>query len=318
MTIATRSCPLCGELEVRLHFDNITLPGSEVRFQVVTCQSCGLTYTQPLPDEDRIAQLYTDIYYIGGHEQHAWVGALRSLFHRAVLRWRQSILKGKTGRILDVGCGSGDFLLVMKKAGWEACGLDPSPSACALAAKKGLTVHNSKLADFQVPDRSFDVITMWHVLEHLPEPERDLCVARRVLRDDGLLVVEVPNFTCATARLSGASWYGLDVPRHLQHFTAQTLELLLNEAGFSVLRRYNFHLWDMDIAFYSFMRRLGVLDRLGIHLFSVDYAEAPVLSRLSFVAIGLPVALFSVACSLLTMLATGNGETVTMVCQKSK
>jgi SAM-dependent methyltransferase len=231
---------------------------------------------------------------------------------------QRALLGRKPGRVLDVGCGDGDFLAALKQRGWEVHGVEPSPAAAALARGKGVAVHEGELASTDFPAGSFDVVTFWHVLEHLPEPLVELAAARRLLRDDGLLVVEVPNSASVTFRLCREHWFPLSVPRHFQHFTSTTLRALLQKAGFTPVRRRDFHLLDFLLSFMSFMSYLRVLGgEDGTHYFVSDYRKANWVRKLMFLILSVPVCVLAFPYSVITTFLARAGETITVTARKS-
>jgi SAM-dependent methyltransferase len=337
MAAPIRQCPLCGSSDCRPFIRTNVRSSQGGTFDVVTCARCSLRYTTPLPTAEEFATLYEDEYYKfaydpakgeaakgrgqqAGRRQFASLGIrlLTLVFTMALLEdRRRALLDLKLGRVLDVGCGSGDFLRFLKRRGWDVQGVEFSEEAAALARAKSIPVHRGELASADFPDNSFDVVTLWHVAEHLPHPRAELAEIRRILRDNGLLVLEVPNSACLTLQLCGTHWRQLDVPRHLQHFTPATMERLLNEAGFDVVRQQDFHFIDFDLAFYSFTDRLGISRLSGIRYFSTDFKEASRASKLLFLSLGLPIAALSVPYSILAPLLKGNGENLTVTARKT-
>src|SRR2546423_9062956 len=135
------------------------------------------------------------------------------------------------GRVLDVGCATGDFLLVAAQRGWEALGVDPSP-AREQAQSAGVRVVGRTIDDADVAPHSLDLITFWDVLEHLPNPVASLRRAQELLTPGGLVAATVPNAGTALARLSGRRWFGYKTAgEHLQFFTAPTLQRAFAAAG---------------------------------------------------------------------------------------
>ena len=140
-----------------------------------------------------------------------------------------------SGRVLDIGCGTGEFLAALKKRGWECVGIEPSElAACYAREQFGLDVHSGRLEDVALPEASFDVITLWTVVEHLHDPMIVLKLVSRLLRSDGLLVLSIPDPGSLDARWFGPSWVGFDTPRHLSLFSPKSLGLLLAQSGFKL------------------------------------------------------------------------------------
>lgn len=210
--MSPRPCPACGALAAEeLLATRATSEADGTAFRVVRCTACGLQLTRPLPTESEVAELYGHEYYGEGRPGLLSWERLRLLFHEVVLRHRARALAGRPpGRALDVGCGDGDMLAFLWARGWEVRGQDVSPAAAARAAAKGIEVHQGPLSGAPYEAGSFDVVMLWHVLEHLTEPLEELRRIRGLLAPEGLLVVEVPNNASWTRRLCGES--GLHPP----------------------------------------------------------------------------------------------------------
>lgn len=158
------------------------------------------------------------------------VGPLREIAGRFVM-----FLKPKQrGRLLDVGCGSGGLLYVMQNLGWEVVGIDPDPGAIEAAARRGFEVSRATLEEAAFPDGSFDVITMSHVIEHVPDPEATLKESLRVLRPGGWLSIATPNAKSLGRRRFGRDWLGWSIPYHLLVFTPRTLRDAITRSGFLI------------------------------------------------------------------------------------
>lgn len=314
-----RPCPLCGEVDAETLMSAGRRFGPELVYQVVACNRCSLRFVRPLPTEEELVTLYGDDYY--GEQEPAILSwdRLRLALHSTVLWHRRQTLRWRSpGRLLDVGCGDGDFLAALEKRGWEVHGCEFSRTAAGLARSKGIEVHQGPLSSAGYPAGFFDVVTLWHVLEHLPEPARDLTVVHRLLKDDGLLVIEVPDSASPTFHLCGRSWFPLDVPRHLQHFTPTTLDAMLDRAGLRVQRRQRFHPFDFILAAVSFVDRLGLLgERQGAHYFVDDFRRASLMNKGLFLLAGFPLLLAAVPYSLIATGLGGHGETVRLVAQKA-
>ncbi|MHB9091376.1 MAG: class I SAM-dependent methyltransferase, partial [Chloroflexota bacterium] len=200
--------------------------------------------------------------------------AVAKWYFRQVGRWAAAHDLAEP-RLLDVGCGAGLFLRQAQTAGWQARGIEPSASAVAYARGRfGLEIHLGTLADAPLAGETFDIITLWHVLEHTPDPVATLRQGAGLLAPGGMLLVAVPNFGSLEALLFGRRWYSLDAPRHLYDFVPATLEALLAKAGLAV--EHVAHSPGSAGFAYSVMGDLtGVSVRLrGRHLSEKVYARA--------------------------------------------
>ena len=186
-----------------------------------------LLVTHPQPSAEALPKYYESDDYISHTD------GKRSLFEKAYHFVKDIALKNKLdliaslqpgkGRLLDIGAGTGDFLNAAKQAGWHTTGIEPSEKARAIAERKGVTF----VTDLgQLEDHSFDVITMWHVLEHVPNLEHQIAELKRLLKPTGTILVAVPNFRSHDAKHYGAFWAAYDVPRHLWHFSKTAIEKL--------------------------------------------------------------------------------------------
>jgi 2-polyprenyl-3-methyl-5-hydroxy-6-metoxy-1,4-benzoquinol methylase len=164
---------------------------------------------------------------------------------RMNLRWKRKLIdrywRGSTarspGRLLDVGCGTGEFMGVMKRVGWYVQGMERNREAVQWAGKTwGVPVYAGNLAEFH-PEKPFDVITLWHVLEHLYDPVQALNHLKGLLTIDGFFLVAVPNAGGVDAGLYGSNWVALDTPRHVNHFSARTLAQLFRAIGLEIVLR---------------------------------------------------------------------------------
>jgi len=138
------------------------------------------------------------------------------------------------GRVLDIGCGNGLYLSFLKSLGWDVTGFDIEDHIAPVLKETGVSVFTGNLEAFSAVRGTYDLITMWHVLEHLHEPLKDLKTIRKLLSDHGSILIEVPNSDSPAAKLFRSDWYQWDLPRHLSHFTPQSLIRMLNESGFRV------------------------------------------------------------------------------------
>lgn len=226
-------CALCHSLA--------SAPALEIGpWKVVRCLECGLLYVNPRPS----AQAIDEAYRGGDGSGWDWVGQYARMYEarweadaRAAREYLRKIEGFKApGRLLEVGCGAGAFLWAAKARGWETKGVEKGEWVRDLAQRWGLDIHIGALEEADLPSSSFDVIFSKSLLEHLPDPMGMLQEMKRLLREDGLLVVAgVPNVECFTIRWGRDLFVGNEPPAHLYYFSTTTLKQFLLKAGFRCL-----------------------------------------------------------------------------------
>jgi SAM-dependent methyltransferase len=234
----TVACDHCGSDDERVLFEGPDrLHGLPGHFRLVRCAGCGWIRQNPRPTRETI-----DVYYPRDYEPFIRPIDDESLLRRwdrrygMIKRCRAIVSYQMSGRLLDVGCATGNFLHEMRRrGGWDVYGVEPNLEAAAYAVQRfGHQVHVGTLADASYAAGSFDVITMWNVLEHLHRPWDDLLRVRDLLRHGGLFVFSVPNLEGVEARIYGPAWLGWDLPRHLYLFPRKDLVKSLAEIGMVV------------------------------------------------------------------------------------
>jgi len=239
MDDAVPRCNLCGSASRRPRFTGSDRMSPVAgRFTLFECRVCGLAFLWPLPPASLLPALYPDMYY-SYHQRGTGAQPRISATGAFVERLRQILFpRGfrltPGDRILDVGCGDGQFLLPFLAAGLECHGIDINAGAIARAAGAGVYALRGSLEEAGYPDGFFAVVTAWQVLEHLPAPGAFLAEIRRILRPGGTLVLSVPNDASVARRVFGRHWVGYDVPRHCFAFSPATLRQYLVGAGFRI------------------------------------------------------------------------------------
>jgi len=193
---------------------------SQEIFDLYHDEELDMLITAPQPSLENLGKYYESVDYISHTDSK------RSLFEKAYQFVKSIALKKKLnlinslqinkGSILDIGAGTGDFLLIAKQNGWETVGVEPSEKAKSIAKKKGVSFVE---ATSELDDRAFDVISMWHVLEHVPNLENQITELKRLLKPNGTLIIAVPNFKSFDAKYYGKFWAAYDVPIHFWHFS---------------------------------------------------------------------------------------------------
>lgn len=245
-------CVLCRKKQFALLFSSkdrmFGIPGE---FFIKKCK-CDLVFLDPMPDEASLKKYYpgSDYYAYSSGDDKSFFGRLRSylvqhyynqnllskiistFIHNvpAIPSWR------KNGKILDVGCGTGDTLILLKKLGWNVFGLDIDKNALTVASKRGITqvVHGTYKDIARFPDNYFDAIRLYHVIEHLDRPDLALGIIRKKLKKNGELILGTPNIRSITQWVFGKYWLNLDTPRHVFIFSPGTLKRLLIKEGYKV------------------------------------------------------------------------------------
>jgi len=235
---AVKSCPLCGCGKSQLiQTIEVTRGPAASSYGLRLCLACELIFVDPRLDDSILARLYDEDFYFST----GWaLQGIAELVMREIQRTRQRRVQRfvPAGALLDIGSGDGRFVQHMASEGWQATGLDFSPAAQALAQARRSNARFlcGSIFDHEFKPESIDVVTLWQVLEHIGEPREFLERTHALMRPGGVFVAAVPNIEGLSARLTGKRWWGLDVPRHLVHYSPRTLCRGLERAGFTVLR----------------------------------------------------------------------------------
>ena len=201
-------------------------------YTVRRCGKCGLARTFPWPEKDEMAVSYGRGAYNPVKKLCAKaLEMLAQVSERTKMRRLSRLTQGRS--LLDVGSGKGRFVRVANDQGWNAYGYEPYQEA-SVPPKYRDRFFRGRLNDLPLKEGAVDVVTMWHVLEHIPDPQMTLQSVRKYLKDDGLLLIAVPNVQSFLAKAAKRWWYHLDVPRHLWHFSPESVSATLVSAGYEV------------------------------------------------------------------------------------
>ena len=312
-------CPACSDTRMRTLFSatDRLYQTTDKPFLVVECEGCRLMRLYPQPTPFELNQYYPGDYWFSPSADATT--RLAQQYRRLVLLdhvWfasRAMENAGGEGILLDVGCGGGLFLHMMRERGYAGMGLDFSLAAAAIAWQRfSVPVVCATLSKAPLPEASCKLITMYHVLEHLFDPVSYLQAAHQLLTPDGRLVVQIPNAACWQFLILGKDWNGIDVPRHLINFRASELESLLDFTGFEVVRRKYFSLRDNPAGLATSVA--PGLDPMARHVRGVQETPGMKLAKdmayFGLVLAALPITAFEAAC--------GAGSTIMIEARKKQ
>ena len=238
------SCPVCGsdtpEAYIETH-DRFDLDNSDT-YQISRCKACTMVYLNPRPRESDSDQYYQHEDYLPFASASAPVSLTERLYTQLRhynLEWKKRLIERfkQGGNLLDIGCGTGEFLAKMKVAQWRVQGLERDAQASTWGRENlCLSVETGSIEDLEKNDSQFDVITLWHVLEHFYSPANAFRILSSKLKPDSILMIAVPNIQSLDARIYGSYWIALDTPRHVNHFSLKTLTQLGKQNGFKLLK----------------------------------------------------------------------------------
>lgn len=236
-------CPVCDNSDFNKVFDAVDHFSSKELFPVCDCSACGFRFTNNFPSEEVIGKYYDSPAYISHTDtDKGWINKMYHLFRGLMLRRKVNLvkrhLKSDRATLLDIGCGTGYFLHAAKEEGITVTGIEKDERAREKAITRfGLDVRDEH-AFFRLEHASYEVITLWHVLEHLEKLNESIQKIGEILTPDGTVVIALPNHRSYDARYYRDKWAAYDTPRHLWHFTPDTLGLLLAKQGMEVIKRY--------------------------------------------------------------------------------
>ncbi len=228
-----KKCPVCESSSFKAHFSTRDADRLfDAPFNLLRCDLCGFIFLGEVIKSDT---LYTEAYY---RNPKAFLEPFFDFALYIFILDRIKLIeryKRGAGKILDIGCGDGSFLLNIKKRGWDVLGVDTSAAGQDYMVNKKLPILKGDFLNADIEPESMDAITYWYSFEHLANPGEYLEKTYRTLKKSGILVISVQNIESLQAAFSGNKWFHLDVPRHILHFSPSTLKKILSSSGFEIL-----------------------------------------------------------------------------------
>lgn len=241
MLLTLTNCPVCKSAAIHEVLKAVDHTVSKESFVVFECKDCTHRFTNPVPDSNSIGPYYKSEAYVSHtNTNKGLVNRAYQIVRKWTLKRKLRMIVGETskasGNLLDIGSGAGAFLATMKNANWNAIGLEPDPDAREVALRD-FAVESLPIEELQkLEPAQFDAITMWHVLEHVHDLDGYMKKLHELMKPDARLLIAVPNYTSWDARKYGSAWAAYDVPRHLYHFSPQSMHKLLELNGFKLLK----------------------------------------------------------------------------------
>ena len=238
------NCPVCRNDQHQLFLNTFDrFAATKINeFQIVKCTNCGFIFLNPRPDTETASQYYD----VDGYDPFLSADQSQSLRDKFYLFLRKLNLafkfkkirgfKPKPGKILDIGCATGEFLEKYQKHLWQCTGVEVAEKAGQIASAKNIKVFQSV---HEIPDtEKFDLITMWHVLEHVHDLNETIGKIGKLIKKDGILVIAVPNIHSWDAGVYKSDWVALDAPRHLYHFSPDSIQKLLQKQNLKLRHKH--------------------------------------------------------------------------------
>jgi len=282
-------------------FARVVDPLTKEHFTILGCPNCGFGQTDPMPAD--LSVYYETGYYGSRH-------SFTETFCNQRVGIVRDLMRGRTGSLLDIGCGQGTFMLAARQRGWNVCGVDVQIET---AQAQGLRVWSTlEEANDAAP---YDCITLWHSLEHLPDPQESARAIRNLLAPNGILIVAVPDARGLQARVFGPNWFHLDVPRHMFHYSQNALKILLKSIGLDICRRWHVEA-EYDLFGWIQSALNSLLGEPNALFQAITQHRRPLTGRIiaSFI-IAIPLLLIAVPATIVSAIV-GLGGTIILAARK--
>ncbi|WP_153796162.1 class I SAM-dependent methyltransferase [Foetidibacter luteolus] len=239
-TITYGACCFCNSENITKVFTAKDYTVSKTEFEIWHCNNCTGRFTQHVPDQQSIGAYYQSVDYVSHSDtKKGFINRLYHLVRKYTLQSKRKLVIQASGvakgSLLDIGAGTGAFANEMKVAGWQVTALEPDETARQNAFNNYQLNLLAPETIYRLPGSSYDVITLWHVLEHVHDLHGYFTAFQKLLKPGGILLVAVPNYSSYDAEVYQQYWAAYDVPRHLYHFSPECMRQLAAQHGFNIL-----------------------------------------------------------------------------------
>ncbi len=236
-----KNCPACGASEMRTHLQDKDYTVSKNTFNIVRCAACDLLFTNPRPEAEQASYFYQSENYIShSNTQKGFINKLYHAIRKITLKQKTNLIQGEqkgTKNLLDIGCGNGHFLHACQQDGWNTFGMELDPETAARAAAlTGQSIFPNLQAIPEEPQ--FELISLWHVLEHVYEIDAYFEFFKKRINPGGKLLLALPNSKSFDADYFKEFWAAYDVPRHIYHFNPETIQSIAKKHGFKLAKQH--------------------------------------------------------------------------------
>ena len=239
------NCPICNSSKTSKAFDAVDHFSTKEAFPIYDCSSCGFRFTNKFPSDDSIGRYYDSPDYISHSDSKTGlINRLYHFFRKQMLGKKVNLVAKQVGprlkdniRILDIGSGTGYFLNAAKEKGYTVTGIEKDSNAREQAIINFRLDIKDEQSLWSIENESFDVITLWHVLEHMENLNEVVAKIKSILKPDGVMILALPNHNSHDAKKYKGYWAAYDVPRHLWHFTPDSVEKLLSKHQFNIIKQ---------------------------------------------------------------------------------